>query len=167
MIELQKKIEKLINDKEILIDRKHDIQNDTSIEANDKRTRLAILDFNIQDLNNTINAIEIQIRSQRIQEVSMEQQRLIDKKIREEEAKHIIPKQYHADVNKLKREQLQLEQKHEEIRERAKRLNTVVNEDRLLEQRRYLATRIHKELSFLATTEEIKRELTRIFNIRF
>ena len=56
MQNLQDKLQKLINEKEELKDKKYDIENDSTIEPSDKKTRLTILDFNIQDLNNAINA---------------------------------------------------------------------------------------------------------------
>lgn len=167
MQNLQDKLQKLINEKEELKDKKYDIENDSTIEPSDKKTRLAILDFNIQDLNNAINATKMQIRGQEIRLKNEEYLKHLDKQIREEEEKNIIPKIYLSDINRLKRLQLQQEKQHQDIRDRAKRIGATVNEDRLKEQRRYLNTKIYNDLSFLATTDDRKRELTNIFNIRF
>ena len=42
-----------------------------------------------------------------------------------------------------------------------------INEERLKEQRRFLNTKIYNDLKFLATSDDRKIELTKIFNIRF
>ena len=97
MQNLQDKLQKLINEKEELKDKKYDIENDSTIEPSDKRTRLAILDFNIQDLNNAINATKMQIRGQEIRLKNEEYLEHLDKQIREEE-KNIIPKIYLSDI---------------------------------------------------------------------
>lgn len=167
MQNLQEKLQKLINEKEELKDKKYDIENDSTIEPSDKRTRLAILDFNIQELSNAIEATKVQIRGKEIYLKNEEYLKQLDKQIREEEEKNIIPKIYLSDVNHLKRLQIQQEKEHQEIRDRAKRIGATVNEERLKEQRRFLNTKIYNDLKFLATTDDRKRELTKIFNIRF
>lgn len=167
MQNLQEKLQKLINEKEELKDKKYDIEDDPTLEPSDKRTRLAILDFNIQELSNAIEATKVQIRGQEINLKNEEYLKQLDKQIREEEEKNIIPKIYLGDVNHLKRLQIQQEKEHQEIRDRAKRIGTTVNEERLKEQRRFLNTKIYNDLKFLATSDDRKRELTKIFNIRF
>lgn len=166
MKNLQEKLQKLINEKEELKDKKYDIEDDPTLEPSDKRTRLAILDFNIQELSNAIEATKVQIRGQEIRLKNEEYLKQLDKQIREEE-KNIIPKIYLGDVNHLKRLQIQQEKEHQEIRDRAKRIGATVNEERLKEQRRFLNTKIYNDLKFLATSDDRKRELTKIFNIRF
>lgn len=167
MQNLQEKLQKLINEKEELKDKKYDIEDDPTLEPSDKRTRLAILDFNIQELSNAIEATKVQIRGKEIYLKNEEYLKQLDKQIREEEEKNIIPKIYLSDVNHLKRLQIQQEKEHQEIRDRAKRIGATVNEERLKEQRRFLNTKIYNDLKFLATTDDRKRELTKIFNIRF
>lgn len=167
MKNLQEKLQKLINEKEELKDKKYDIEDDPTLEPSDKRTRLAILDFNIQELSNAIEATKVQIRGQEIHLKNEEYLKQLDKQIREEEEKNIIPKIYLGDVNHLKRLQIQQEKEHQEIRDRAKRIGATVNEERLKEQRRFLNTKIYNDLKFLATSDDRKRELTKIFNIRF
>ena len=167
MQNLQEKLQKLINEKEELKDKKYDIEDDPTLEPSEKRTRLAILDFNIQELSNAIEATKVQIRGQEINLKNEEYLKQLDKQIREEEEKNIIPKIYLGDVNHLKRLQIQQEKEHQEIRDRAKRIGATVNEERLKEQRRFLNTKIYNDLKFLATSDYRKIELTKIFNIRF
>lgn len=85
MQNLQDKLQKLINEKEELKDKKYDIENDPTLEPSDKRTRLAILDFNIQELSNAIEATKVQIRGQEIRLKNEEYLKQLDKQIREEE----------------------------------------------------------------------------------
>ncbi|MGL4911513.1 MAG: hypothetical protein ACRC3Y_03695 [Romboutsia sp.] len=78
----------------------------------------------------------------------------------------IIPRQHMYLVNNLKNLQNSLERRIQEDIARAKKYNTIVNQDYINEKRKILNMKIRTDLAFLCSNNKTKKELEKIFKIK-
>ena len=160
--ELEQEIQELY---EKINDMKEELQE---VELDPKRTQkekdreVAILRFHLQENANYRFVLEGQLNTRK----KLEEHRKNNPVVEVEQEEEIIPRQYLYLVNNLKQLQNNQEKRIKEDIERAKRYNTVVNQDYVNEKRRILNMKIRSDLAFLCSNNKTKKELEKIFKIK-
>lgn len=139
------------------------IELDPELTQKEKDRQGAILRFHLQENSNYRIVLEGQLKNKK----DLEEYKKNNKVVEVEQEEEIIPRMHMPQVMELKRMQDNLEQRIQDDIARAKKYNTSVNEDYINEKRKISNMKIRTDLAFLCSNNKTKKELEKIFKIKF